>query len=119
MAYNKSLKKRSKVCSMCGKPYSSRNKPTVDHIIPSNVDFYLDERHNMYRGYLREQVNLVACCAKCNRAKSNRMPTLEEAKLLSNDPILMHNVYTALILNNENLDDYKFLSHDLFVKSAT
>lgn len=56
------LQRDGYMCAYCG-----RRADTVDHIIPKS------------KGGTEDDTNLVACCMKCNRLKSNR--NMEEAKM--------------------------------------
>lgn len=68
-------------CSQCGRPLFGRKQVQVDHIIPPSKFAHkkYDRKGNLVRNtsYVSERlnttVNLVACCAKCNSKKSDRI----------------------------------------------
>ena len=60
------LRRDNYTCQYCS-CYMEKNQCTVDHVVPRS------------RGGKHEWANVVTCCLRCNRKKSDRTP--EEAKM--------------------------------------
>lgn len=62
------FKRDNNICQYCSKQLDSSNA-TIDHILPRS------------KGGIHEWTNVVACCLRCNRKKSDRTPQQANMKL--------------------------------------
>lgn len=67
-------------CSQCGKPLWGQNSVQVDHIIPPSKlskkkykKGVLVKNTSILARAMNSEFNTVACCADCNRKKSDKM----------------------------------------------